>query len=209
MRQHSFRLFSEKEKNRRLVRRSLLRNPSAVRADRVVRPYKKSVVVRIAGDSERREQSETLFRMVGMDGTDGGRPGFSGEILGLRSALCPLSFLGRLNPFFSFWQRKKRTGSKRRFFGRGGNRKKRADRVVRPYGCGGRYAVAPMHRNCSQTLRRHLPRRGRQSAAAGIWADEDRGDERIEMSAPTRDGVGVWFCFGKWDIEWWGRGEGA
>ena len=32
-----------------------------------------------------------------------------------------------------------------------------------------------MHWNCSQTLirllRRHLPRRGRQSAAAGIWAD--------------------------------------
>ena len=29
-------------------------------------------------------------------------------------------------------------GSKRRFFGCGGNRKKRADRVVRPYGCGGK-----------------------------------------------------------------------
>ena len=41
------------------------------RADRVVRPYKKSVVVRIAGDSERREQSETLFRTVGSDETDG------------------------------------------------------------------------------------------------------------------------------------------
>ena len=52
-------------------RRSLRRNPSAVRADRVVRPYKKSVVVRIAGDSERREQSETLFRTVGSDETDG------------------------------------------------------------------------------------------------------------------------------------------
>ena len=67
--------------------------------------------------------------------------------------------------------------------------------------------------NCSQTLirllRRHLPRRGRQSAAAGIWVEEDRGEGRIEMSAPTRDGVGVWFCFGKWDIEWWGKEEGA
>ena len=71
-------------------------------------------------DSERREQSVALFRTVGMEATDGGRPGFSGEILGLRSALCPLSFLGRLNPFFSFWQRKKRTGSKRRSFGCGG-----------------------------------------------------------------------------------------
>ena len=45
----------------------------------------------------------------------------------------PLSFLGRLKPFFSFWQRKKRMGSKKRSFGCGGNRKKRADRVVRPY----------------------------------------------------------------------------
>ena len=40
-------------------------------ADRVVRPYKKSVVVRIAGDSERREQSETLFRIVVTIATDG------------------------------------------------------------------------------------------------------------------------------------------
>ena len=66
-------------------------------------------------------------------------------------------------------------GSKKSFFGRGGNRKKRADRVVRPYGCGGRSEIVTMHCNCSQTLirllRRHLPRRGRQSAAAGIWAD--------------------------------------
>ena len=74
-----------------------------------------------------------LFRIVGMDGTDRGRPGFSEKILGLRLALCPLSFLGRLKPFFSFWQRKKRMGSKKRFFGCRGNRKKRADRVVRPY----------------------------------------------------------------------------
>ena len=29
-------------------------------------------------------------------------------------------------------------GSKKRVFRCGGNRKKRADRVVRPYGCGGR-----------------------------------------------------------------------
>ena len=62
-------------------------------------------------------------------------------------------------------------GSKKRFFGRRGNRKKRADRVVRPYGCGGRSEVARMHCYCSQTLirllRRHLPRGGRQSAAAG------------------------------------------
>ena len=55
----------------RWFRRSLRRNPSAVRADRVVRPYKKSVVVRIAGDSERREQSETLFRIVVTIATDG------------------------------------------------------------------------------------------------------------------------------------------
>ena len=74
----------------------------------------------IAGVSERREQSAETFREVGMDGTDRGRPEFSEKILGLRSALCPLSFLGRLNPFFSFWQRKKRTGSKRRSFGCGG-----------------------------------------------------------------------------------------
>ena len=62
-------------------------------------------------------------------------------------------------------------GSKKRSFGCGGNRKKRADRVVRPYGCGGRSEIVTMHCNCSQTLirllRRHLPRRGRQSAAAG------------------------------------------
>ena len=96
-------------------------------------------------DSERREQSETLFRIVGMDETDGGRLRFSKKILGQRLALCPLSFLGSLNPFFSFWQRKKRMGSKKRFFGRGGNRKKRADRVVRPYGCGGRSEVVPMY----------------------------------------------------------------
>ena len=35
--------------------------------------------------------------------------------------------------------------------------------AVRPYGCGGRYAAAPMRWNCSQTLirllRRHLPLR--------------------------------------------------
>ena len=62
--------------------------------------------------------------------------------------------------------------SKKRVFRRGGNWKKRADRVVRPYGFGGRSAVATMHCSCSPTLirllRRHLPRRGRQSAAAGM-----------------------------------------
>ena len=72
-------------------------------------------------------------------------------------------------------------GSKKCFFGCGGNRKKRADRVVRPYGCGGRSEVARIHWNCSQTLirllRRHLPRWGRQSAAAGIG--------RTGSSAPT------------------------
>ncbi len=45
-----------------------------------------------------------------------------------------------------------------------------ADRVVHPYGCGGRSEVVTMYCCCSQTLirllRRHLPRRGRQSAAA-------------------------------------------
>ena len=46
-----------------------------------------------------------------------------------------------------------------------------ADRVVRPYGCSGRSEVVTTYCNCSQSLirllRRHLPRRGRQSAAAG------------------------------------------
>ena len=77
-------------------------------------------------------------------------------------ALCPLSFLGRLKPFFSFWQRKKRMGSKRRSFGCGGRSEERADRDGSPYGCGGRSEVATMYCNCSLTLirllRRHLPR---------------------------------------------------
>ena len=111
-------------------------------------------------------QSAETFREVGMDETDGGRLRFSEKILGLRLAPCPLSFLGRLKPFFSFWQRKKRMGSKKRAlkraFGCGGNRKKRADRVVRPYGCSGRSEVVTMYCYCSQTLirllRRHLPR---------------------------------------------------
>ena len=75
-------------------------------------------------------------------------------------------------------------GSKKRSFGGGGNQKKRADRG------GGRYAVAPMRWNCSQTLicllRRHLPRRGRQSAAAGIG--------RTGANAPTRFGTSVRFA---------------
>ena len=59
-----------------------------------------------------------------------------------------------------------------------------ADRVVHPYGCGGRSEVVTMYCCCSQTLirllRRHLPRRGRQSAAAG--------EGRTGSSAPTRCG---------------------
>ena len=117
-------------------------------------------------------QSAETFRVVGTDATDGCSPRFCESNSGLRLARCPLSFLGRLKPFFSFWQRKKRMGSKKRSFGRGRNRKKRADRVVRPYGCRGRSEVARIHCNCSPTLirllRRHLPRRGRQSAAAGM-----------------------------------------
>ena len=93
----------------------------------------------------------------------------------------PLSFLGRLKPFFSFWQRKKRMGSKSvplgaKETGRSGRTESSA-----PTRCGGRYAAATMHCNCSLTLirllRRHLPRRGRQSAAAGIG--------RTGSSAPT------------------------
>ena len=42
------------------------------RADRVVRPYKKSVVVRIAGDSERR-CAERRDLSDGRDGWDGQR----------------------------------------------------------------------------------------------------------------------------------------
>ena len=45
----------------------------------------------------------------------------------------PLSFLGRLKPFFSFWQRKKRMGSKKRFFGCIKRQKKRADEGIAPY----------------------------------------------------------------------------
>ena len=47
-------------------------------------------------------QSAETFRVVGMDGTDRGRPKSFESNSGLRSALCPLSFLGRLKPFFSF-----------------------------------------------------------------------------------------------------------
>ena len=55
---------------------------------------------RVAGVSERREQSVALFRTVGMDATDRGKPRFLEQDSGLRLALCPLSFLGSLNPFF-------------------------------------------------------------------------------------------------------------
>ena len=96
-----------------------------------------------------------------------------------------LSFLHRARRFFSFskrerkewgrktfWQRKKRMGSKKRFFGRGGRSEERADRGVRPYMVRREIGGCTMCWNCSQTLirllRRHLPRRGRQSAAAGM-----------------------------------------
>ena len=138
-------------------------------------------------------QSAETFRVVGMDETYGGRLRFSEKILGLRLALCPLSFLGSLKPFFSFSARERKewvqksvplgaeetgrsgrtessapTGSvgDRRlqrciataprpssvcfadtFPGGEGNplRRGRADRVVRPYGCGGRSEVVPMY----------------------------------------------------------------
>ena len=88
-------------------------------------------------------------------------------------------------------------GSKKRFFGRRGNRKKRADRVVRPYGCGGRSEVARMHCYCSQTLirllRRHLPRGGRQSAAAVLFFLKKRkkrmGSKRASFGGEKKNTV--------------------
>ena len=82
--------------------------------------------------------------------------------------LCPLSFLGRLKPFFSFWQRKKRMGSKKRFFGRGGNRKKRADRAVRPY-----------------RVQRKPEEAGGQSRPTLQGAEETGRSGRTEPSDPT------------------------
>ena len=50
----------------------------------------------------------------------------------------PSFFSWQLETVLFFLAEKEKNGFKKRFFGRGGNRKKRADRVVRPYGCGGR-----------------------------------------------------------------------
>ena len=77
------------------------------RADRVVRPYKKGVVgalqVSPKGDAQRAE----TFRVVGTGATGRGRPSFFESNSGLRLALCPLSFLGSLKPFFfSGWEKK-------------------------------------------------------------------------------------------------------
>ena len=165
LRPHSFlSLFGERKESPRPVKKRKRRpeNLSVGSLDsparpRALRPWiprrmdcRKCTMMTPKGDA----QSAETFRVVGMGATDRGRPRFCESNSGLRLARCPLSFLGRLKPFFSFWQRKKRMGSKKRSFG-----------------CGGRYAVATMYCNCSPTLirllRRHLPRRGRQSAAAG------------------------------------------
>ena len=65
-------------------------------------------------------------------------------------------------------------GSKKRFFGRGGNRKKRADRVVRPYkvrwkivGTGGQ-GRPPLR------VRRKIGGSGRTGSSAPTGAVEDR-----------------------------------
>ena len=111
----------------------------------------------------------------------------------------PSFFSWQVETVLFFLAKKEKNGFKKRAlkraFGCGGNRKKRADRVVRPYGCGRRYAVATMHCNCSQSLirllRRHLPRRGRHSAAAGTGGQGRPplqgavGDQRLQRCIAT------------------------
>ena len=89
LRPHSFLSLLEKEKNRRGVRRSQLHCASAGAAKA---PYP------LAPSS-----------FPNCDRFAGSQFGDTGALPVLHG---PLSFLGRLKPFFSFWQRKKRTVSK-------------------------------------------------------------------------------------------------
>ena len=65
-----------------------------------------------AAPSKGNAQSAETFRVVGTCATDSLNLRSSESNSGQRYAPCPLSFLASLKPFFSFWQRKKRMGSK-------------------------------------------------------------------------------------------------
>ena len=110
-----------------------------------------------------------------------------------------LSFLHRARRFFSFSKRERKEWVQKSV-PLGAEETRRSGRTgsSAPTRCGGKSKVATMHYNCSQTLirllRRHLPRRGRQSAAAGIGrtgssaptgAVENRRNGRTGSSAPT------------------------
>ena len=97
----------------------------------------------------------------------------SSDAMAVRFALpvlhSTLSFLGRLKPFFSFWQRKKRMGSKR----------KRATNG-RPY---------VHHRNCDRIRRGgHCPHAGPMSTRKGQAASVTllRREQLRSASAPTK-----------------------
>ena len=79
-------------------------------------------------------------------------------------------------------------GSKKRSFGCGGNRKKRADRVVRPYmvrrkivGTGGQ-GHPPLQGAAENRTN------GRTGSSAPTGAAENRRNGRTESSAPTGEG---------------------